>query len=349
MGRPLAQASAEVARAVQALGLGGRHLLVAVSGGVDSIVLLHALAELREELGLGLSVGHVHHGLRGADADADVALVEGAAARLGLPFRLAKVDPERLRDEGPSRARPSLQEAARRLRYDALHAMAAELGASHLATAHQRDDQAETILLRLFRGTGPDGLAGIPPVSPDGRVVRPLLGLGRDEIEAWAAERGLRWREDPSNREPRFARARLRLGLQELAVALNPGWRRALADLAAAQRDENAWMETLVDEAAPRWLGGNEEVVRLAGDGWETLPPALARRLLRRAWHGLGGGRDVSRRHLDRALEFVVAAAPGAVLELPGGLRLQRDAQGFRLACATSAERSDPDERPSPS
>ena len=345
MGRPLAPVPAEVARAARALGLAGRDVLVAVSGGVDSIVLLHALTGLRDELGLVLSVGHVHHGLRGAEADADARLVEEAAEHRGLAFRLARVDPEELRRHGPSRTRPSLQEAARRLRYDALDAMAEELGAGHIATAHQRDDQAETVLLRLFRGTGPEGLAGIPPAGADRRVVRPLLRVDRAAIEAWARAEGLRWREDASNRNPRFARAQLRQQLQALAGSLNPGWQRALADLADAQRDENAWLEVLTREAAPRWLRGEGDCVLLAGDGWESLPPALARRLIRLAWHQLGGGRDVSRRHLERVLRFLVEGAPGARLELPGRLVLQRGAAGFRLG---PAERSRPDGGPTP-
>lgn len=343
MGRPLAPVPAEIARAVQALGLVGRNLLVAVSGGVDSIVLLHALAGLRDEYGLGLSVGHVHHGLRGAEADADAELVEAAAKRHGVAYRLTRVDPETLRQGGPSRARPSLQEAARRLRYDALEAIATELGAQHIATAHQRDDQAETVLLRLFRGTGPEGLAGIPPASPDRRVVRPMLRVDREAIESWARAEGLRWREDASNRNPRFARARLRQQLRALAASLNPGWQRALADLADAQRDENAWLEALTKEASARWLGGEGDHVLLAGDGWEALPPALARRLIRLAWHQLGGGRDVSRRHLERVLRFLVEASPRACMELPGGLVLQREADGFRLG---PAERNGAARRP---
>ncbi|MCP3984263.1 MAG: tRNA lysidine(34) synthetase TilS [bacterium] len=334
MGGPLAPVPAEVSRAALALGLAGRSVLVAVSGGVDSMVLLHALAGLRVELGLELAVAHVHHGLRGAEADADARLVEQAAADYGLVFRLARVDPEGLRAEGPSRSRPSLQEAARRVRYDALDAIANELGCQCIATAHQRDDQAETLLLRLFRGTGPDGLAGIAPLSADGRIVRPMLRIDREAIEAWAGSEALRWREDASNQNPRFARARLRQQLRALAESLNPGWQRALADLADAQRDENAWLDVLTREAAPKWLGGEGDRVQFAREGWETLPPALARRLIRRAWHRIGGGRDVSRRHLERVLRFLVEASPGTRLELPGPLILRCDPAGFSLARA---------------
>lgn len=331
MGRNLASLPAEVARAARALDLLGRRLLVAVSGGVDSVVLLHALVELHEELGLSLSVGHVHHGLRGEAADGDAQRVEAAAQELGLRFQMARVDPAALREQGPSRDRPTLQEAARQLRREALRAMAAEAGADCVATGHQRDDQAETLLLRLFRGTGPEGLGGIPERSPDGLFVRPLLNVPRTEILAWAREGGLRWREDASNADPRFARAQLRGELRGLAERLRPGWDRALADLAEAQRRENEWIEVLVAEEARDWWTPDGDGLRLRAEGWEDLPAALARRLLRRAWHQLGGGRDVTRQHLDRAHHFLASSAPGAQLEWPGGLVLTRDPHGARL------------------
>ncbi|MAE93682.1 MAG: tRNA lysidine(34) synthetase TilS [Deltaproteobacteria bacterium] len=331
MGQSLAALPAEVARAVRALGLLGRPVLVAVSGGVDSIVLLHALAELREELGLDLSVGHVHHGLRGEEADADAGLVEASARALGCRFALEHVEPAALREVGPSRDRPTLQEAARQLRREALRSIAAELGADRVATAHQRDDQAETLLLRLFRGTGPEGLGGIPEQSPDGLFVRPLLNVPRTEILAWARDQGLRWREDASNTDPRFARASLRDELRQLAERLRPGWDRALADLAEAQRRENEWIEALIAEEARDWWTPEGDGLRLRAEGWDDLPPALARRLLRKAWHQLGGGRDVTRQHLDRAHRFLARGAPGSRLEWPGGLVLTRGPLGARL------------------
>ena len=141
----------EVAAAARTLDLPGRRVLVAVSGGVDSTVLLHGLHGLGS---LRLAVGHVNHGLRGDEADADEAFVGGLAADLGLPFRATRVDPKALREGGPSRSRPTLQEAARRARYDALGAQAEALGEDCIATAHIADDQAETVLLRLLRGDG---------------------------------------------------------------------------------------------------------------------------------------------------------------------------------------------------
>ncbi len=325
----------EVARSCEALDLRGRALLVAVSGGVDSTVLLHVLVELRGPLGLELAVAHIHHGLRAVAADADEALVRESAAALGLPFASRRVEPGALREGGTSRDRPTVQEAARRLRRDALIALARERGAQRIATAHQRDDQAETLLLRLFRGTGPEGLGGIPERSPDGWFVRPLLGVSRAAIEQLARERGLAWREDASNADDRYARNRLRHGLRALAGDLNPGWERALADLAEAQRRESEWLAEQVDEAATHWLQPAGEGFVLPRSGWAELPPALARRLLARVWRALGGGRDVSRQQLDRALGFLAAGEARGRLEWPGGLVLERGATTVQVGRAT--------------
>src|SRR5262245_58822974 len=141
----------ELARAVGRLGLEGRALLVAVSGGVDSVALLHGLQEISEGHGLKLRVGHVNHGLRGEESEADQRAVEELAARLGLQVRCARVDPGARRAAGgPSRDRPSPEEAARDLRHAALRRMVEETGADCIATAHTADDQAETVLLRLL-------------------------------------------------------------------------------------------------------------------------------------------------------------------------------------------------------
>jgi tRNA(Ile)-lysidine synthase len=323
---------ADLGEAVRDLELPDTRLLVAVSGGIDSTALLEALGELAPEFGLELVVGHVNHGLRGAEADADQSLVAAQAARLGLRFGARRVDPGRLRRGRPSARRPTLQEAARRVRYAALRELADELGAGPIATAHTADDQAETVLLRLLRGTGPAGLGGIPERSPDGRVVRPLLGVPRREVETFARERGLTWREDPSNRSPRFARSRLReRWLPELARDFNPQLLRALVDLAEAHRRENEWAEAEVAREAARRLEPDPEGLWIEAAGFALLPEALARRLVRGALHRAGAGRDVSRRHLLRALAFLRRGRPGARLELPGGLELRCAGTRYRL------------------
>jgi tRNA(Ile)-lysidine synthase len=211
--------------------------------------------------------------------------------------------------------------------------MAREAGADRIATAHTLDDQAETVLLRLLRGTGPSGLGGIPERSPEGRIVRPLLQISRAEIERHARERGLEWREDASNRDPAYARARLRRDwLRELGEAFNPRWLRALGDLAEAQRRESEWIEERVAEEAGRRLVREDGSWWLACEGFEALPEALARRLVRRVLCEAGAGRDLSRPHLERTLAFLRRGQSGRTLELPGGLILARTRHGARIA-----------------
>jgi tRNA(Ile)-lysidine synthase len=230
-----------------------------------------------------------------------------------------------------------LQEAARQLRYEALLRMADACGAAHVATAHNRDDQAETVLMRLFRGTGPSGLGGIPECSADGRVIRPLLGVSRARIAAFATQRGLDWREDSSNQKDAYTRNRLRHHwLPALAREFNPQLARSLARHAEAQRRDAEWIESLVDDAARRQLSvlPDDAGLEMRREGWDDLPEALGRRLVQRALAQAGCTRDASRVHIERVLQFVRGFDTrdcGSTLELPGGLRLRQQRSGFVL------------------
>jgi tRNA(Ile)-lysidine synthase len=184
---------------------GGETVLVAVSGGADSVALLDLLCLLRPALSLVLHGLHVHHGLR-SDADADAEFARGLGERLDVPVHVTPVRIRRLPDAGA--AWQGLEAEARRLRYRAFAEGARAVGASRVATAHTADDQAETVLMRLLAGAGPRGLAGIPPER--GIYVRPLIDTRRTEIEAHLRARGLGWREDPSNQDRSFTRNRIR-------------------------------------------------------------------------------------------------------------------------------------------
>jgi tRNA(Ile)-lysidine synthase len=210
--------------------------------------------------------------------------------------------------------------------------MAVEGGCQHVATAHNANDQAETVLLRVFRGSGPDGLGGIPERSSDGVVVRPLLRVSRTEIEAYAAQRGISWREDRSNRSVAYARNRLRLRwLPGLAEDFNEQLLMAVGNLAEAQRRDSEWIGTLVEREAAMRFTPKGCWLRTRAEDWDELPDALARRLARWGLRRCGGERDVTRVHLERMLAFLRTARLGAQLELPGGTRLERDREGFRL------------------
>jgi tRNA(Ile)-lysidine synthase len=327
--------------AIRAQGLAGRRIHVACSGGIDSTVLFHALDREASRHDLRLSVGHVHHGLRGAEADADEAAAAHLAQKHGAPFETTRLAPGSLHvDTGSSRARPTVQEAARSARYAALRAQAERLGADRIATAHTRDDQAETVLLRLLRGAGTDALGGIPERSPDGWIVRPLLGVGRSEIEEYARAAGLSWREDASNASRAYARNRLRHDwLPGLEEAWNPRLSRALADLAEAARRDAEWIAGAVEEECRRWTRREASGTWISAEPWASLPEALARRMVRSLLREQGGGRDVTRRHLLRAVAFLREGRPGTAIELPGNLRLARSSDGFRLGMETCPPR----------
>jgi len=330
----------EISRVVTRLGLSGRRVLVAVSGGLDSTALLHLLYGQSRRHGLELSVGHVNHGLREEASDADQAAVEALAGALGLPVRCLRADPRPRRAGGTSRSRPTLQEAAREARYEALRALAAGLGAERIATAHTADDQAETVLLRLLRGSGPDGLGGIPERSPDGVIVRPLLAVSRRELEAFASAQGLAWREDASNAKPDYARNRLRLRwLPGLASEFNPRLLRALGGLAEAQRRDSEWIDAQVEREVTSRLSVDGKWLVIEAKDWSELPEALARRVVRAALRRSGAGREVSRAHLMRMLTYLRRGRRGTRIELPGGLVLSRERVGFRLGPLAPASR----------
>ena len=334
-----------VATALEALEVRDECVLVACSGGLDSTALLHVMTKAASRFGLAIEVAHVDHGLRGEASEADRKHVEAMAAARGLPCHVEAIDVEAARRPHHGRQRPTLQEAARSLRYDALERVAARVGATRIATAHQLDDQAETVLLRLLRGTSVEGLGGIAESSRAGRVIRPLLGLRRSELEAYARGHGLGWREDASNRDSHYARNRLRNEwLGGLAEAFNPELVRALGRLAEAQRREGEWLAGLVEEAfAERFPERAPE--RLAGPdkGWSSLPEALARRLAVRALQHLGVGREIDRRHVERAVRFLCAGpgAPGGrEIEFPAGVRLRRADKRLVFRCSGDAGES---------
>ncbi len=223
----------------------GERVLVAVSGGPDSMALLHVLAEAAERLGVRLEVATVDHGLRPAARD-EAALVRDRAEALELPWHGLAVDVAAAR-----RPHGGLLEAARRARLDALEALAAKIGAARVALGHQADDQAETVLFRIVRGTGLRGLAGIPYRRDP--FIRPLLDVSRAEIARYLARRSISYAEDPTNADRRFARARMRHDLLPRLEAENPRVREALVALAAEARA--VVPADLVDDDPPADVG----------------------------------------------------------------------------------------------
>ena len=315
-------------------------LIVAVSGGRDSVVLLDGLTRVAPNLNLELVVAHVHHGLRGDEADADANFVAQIAARAGLRFALRRVDPLAEREGKASRQRPTIEEAARSLRRAALETLADEEGAGWIATAHHLGDQAETVMLRILRGTGPDGLAAMAPADRTTRFIRPLLGTMPGAIESAATQGGLEWREDASNEDRAFSRNRLRHDwLPGLAEAFNPNLLRNLANLAEAERTDLEWIEGLVAAAAKERIELGPAGIRLAIDGWNDVPEALAGRLVRFALVEAGLAREITRAHIERVLEFLTrgrSAGRDLRIELPEGKTLRRIDDAFLLSSTDS-------------
>lgn len=290
----------------------GRGVTVALSGGVDSVALLHLLLDLKDRWGWRLSVAHFDHALRpGSRGDAE--WVAALAERRGLPVRVGRAE------------RPPRSEArARELRYDFLFEARRELGGDLLATAHQADDQAETVLFRLLRGTGLRGLAGIPARRAPG-VVRPLLPFWRAEIEAYARASGLEYREDPTNRDRRFARNRLRHDLiPRIEAEYVPDFRDRLQRLARRARGRVRAMDQFVREAAEGLiLEADESRIVVARSGFLAYDSGARAYLLRDLVDRIGPrpGRVGTR----TALEFIRSGSSGRRIELAGGVELRRE------------------------
>jgi tRNA(Ile)-lysidine synthase len=312
----------------------GDRVAVAVSGGADSVALLLLLLELRGELGIVLSVAHVNHKLRGEESDEDERFVADLARRHGLELlvRAAAVDRER---------GAGIEAAARALRYDFFRELARAGRVRKIATAHTLDDQAETVLLRLFRGTGIRGLAGIHPrlILEDvgrvgGEVVRPLLEVHRAELQEFLRARGQEWREDSSNLDPSFLRNRVRL-------AVLPVLKESFGELAAENLADLAEIARAEEE---QWECGHPEVRAAEGDlkvaSLLDLPLAARRRLVRNWLEANAGSRSVSFRVIADVLGLAAGAA-GRTLELPGGRILRRIQRELRWETAGDRQPAD--------
>jgi tRNA(Ile)-lysidine synthase len=307
---------------------GGETVLVAVSGGADSIALLHALHELHAVLGLSLHAAHVHHGLR-AEADLDADVVGRLCERLAIPFHLERVPVDRGGPGAGEEPWSGVEAEARRARYGAFRRLAAATGAARVATAHTADDQAETVLMRLLQGAGPRGLAGIPPKRD--LFIRPLIDVRRVEIEADLRRRSEPWVEDAMNRDPRFLRTRIRHELLPyLERRFEPGLVALLgrsADLTRAlvfDLDRRA-AEVLDHAARPTAAGLVLPVAMLAG-----LSAELAAETVRLAAVRAGAApslRAPSLRAIARAVDPATTAARARL----GRLAIERSGRWLRV------------------
>jgi tRNA(Ile)-lysidine synthase len=314
----------------------GDTVLVALSAGADSTALLHALVRLSERLHCRICACHVHHGLRGEEADGDAEHAAAFAKSLDLMFWLVRAD---VRSHAAAH-RLSLETAAREVRYQLLGQAAQAHGVARIATGHTADDQAETVLLNLLRGTGPTGLAGIPPVR--GNIIRPLLGVTHTDVEQYCRAGNLTYRIDRSNRDLRFTRNRIRHQAMPVLRQLQPRITEALCRLAAIIRDEDDFMSAQAQSEVERMeltieaLDGLPIPIR----GFADLHPALQRRVARAAIaHLKRDGRDIELERVEALANLLVAGRTGARIQLPDGLVASR---GYRQVFIAKAEDIEP-------
>lgn len=312
----------------------GETVVLGVSGGADSLGLLHILHEL-SEYGLDLIVAHLNHGIRGKEAKRDAQFVERIAASLNLKFESETVDTHAHREK----SRLSLEDAARELRYKFFHQVAEKYNADKIATAHTLDDQAETVLMRLLRGSGSTGLSGIPPVST-GLIIRPLIETNRSDIEAYLESKGVEWIEDSTNKLRTLLRNRIRLDLIPELESYNPQIKETLARTSDILRLEDDYMRKEGEKHLTRVFTRNKS--ELAGDlkKYKRLHAALRLTVLRIALEELKRSlKNISFVHLVSADEFLMSETPSGEAEFPEKIVIAKGYDNFLVTTKSELER----------
>ncbi len=309
----------------------GDRVVAAVSGGADSVCLLDVLARISHEMGFALVVAHFDHGLRPGEDESETLFVGGLARELGLPFETEKA-------HGLRGMAGSLEERARDARYAFLERVRAKHGAEHIALGHTLDDQAETVLMRLLRGSGPSGLAGIPPVRAPG-IIRPLIRIRRAEIEAYLRGRGLSWRIDPSNLRNCHLRNRIRLELLPELLKYQPRLVEHLGETADLIREEDEFLAGLAREWVDEWAEQRGGGLVLPRGRMAALPRPLLRRAIRHAVERAAGDlRKIRRSHVEAAMRIVLGEKTRTGVDLPGGWRIRRSYERIIVSPARSEE-----------
>ncbi|OPY91867.1 MAG: tRNA(Ile)-lysidine synthase [Syntrophaceae bacterium PtaU1.Bin231] len=301
---------------------GGETVVVAASGGPDSMALLKVLGGLSEEMALRLVVAHFNHGLRREEGNRDEEFVRKCAENMNLAFECGRADIPRLL---PSSGR-STEDLCRRMRYDFLAGVAGRYGARRIALGHHLHDQAETVVMNLLRGSGPRGLRGMQPVR-DGLVIRPLLELGRDEILRFLEDCGIDYVRDSSNRSDRFVRNRLRASLVPEMRRFNPRLDATLVRTAEILRSEDEYLQAIVEDRLREWGVPREtEVIGVPVDVLQSLHPALGNRVLKELLERMTPeGTGIGYAHVLAVAEMISRSEPAGEVALPNGVVARRD------------------------
>jgi tRNA(Ile)-lysidine synthase len=307
----------------------GDAVLVAVSGGPDSVALVHLLYVLAGEYSLKLGIAHLNHSLRGPESDRDAAFVAALARDFNLPLFVEKKDVPAFQ----RRWRLSPEEAARKARYEFYDAVASKHRFNKIALGHHADDNAELVLMNLLRGSGPLGLSGMTPVRDD-KFVRPLIGLRRSEILDYISENKIAYVTDSSNQDPAYRRNKIRHHLiPELQKSYNPAVVDCLNRLGEILSAEDQWIADAIEPVfADCVLNRGSNHISLALPRINAVDLAVGRRIIRKAIVSVKQDlRRITFWHVDTVIEFAKKAQPGGSLNLPGGLRVRKSAEALTI------------------
>ena len=302
-------------------------VLAAVSGGPDSVAMLHVLVSLRSKYNLTLSAAHLNHMIRGRDADEDARCAEEISKKLGLPFFCARKNVPLFM----KKTSLSPEEAARKVRYNFLEKIAKDQKADKIAIGQTADDQAETVLLALIRGTGIAGLSGIPPTrsleKSAAMVIRPLIEVSRQEIEKYLEAKKITARLDASNLKPVYLRNKIRLELLPmLETNYSPNIKTALVKLADILREDNQFILEETKKLVPKMLIKNNGGVKLDLHAIKTIPLPLQQRLVRKAVNTISGNtQPLSVNHWEQIKKLMNSGRTGSYLTLPGTAAVRKE------------------------
>ena len=296
----------------------GDNVLVGVSGGADSIALLHVLHSFSRIQNYDLIVVHINHMARGKDSDADADFVESVAEKLKLPFYLKKIDVgiERLQ------LKTSFQDAARIIRYQFFEETLKAVGGNKVALGHSADDQVETILMNIIRGTGLKGLAGIPQVR--GYIIRPFLGVHREDLESYLQENDISFRDDSSNLDKKYLRNRIRHELIPNLETYNPAIKKSLQEMSGIVREEDSLLAQMIKDIfnqKSHFLEGSKNNIVWDIDDFQSYPIALRQRLVREIFCCITGDMQaITVHHVQLVINLFNSPKVGKTLNIPRGV-----------------------------
>ncbi|BCB96164.1 tRNA(Ile)-lysidine synthase [Dissulfurispira thermophila] len=304
----------------------GDHVLVGLSGGPDSVCLLTILHRLSTEFGINLSAVYINHGLRSDEIPYEIELCEDLCSSMDIPFITKSIDVRSYIKE----KKLNKQEAARELRYNAFNEIAIQRSANKIAVGHNADDQAETIIMRLFRGTGPSGLAGIPPIRSQRSgisnqkidLIRPLIEIERYEIEDFLETEGIGFAIDSSNLKQKYFRNKIRQLIVPIAKKINMDVIKTISRTADIFRDEERYFEIIVTKNLMKLITRkNDNTIELFIGPLEAMDTVILRRVLRRAIDETRGLRGISFTHIEEIISLIKSGKSGDRIYLPENIR----------------------------